>query len=106
MVYTNALKYIRNNQVDLILATGEPFILHKFAYKLSRKTNTPYMLDYRDGWTTRDDNLKLKGFKRWLNNYFFRRYETTYLKFAHCVVTSNPFELPKIREISPKNNVS
>ena len=101
MVYTNALKYIRNNQVDLILATGEPFILHKFAYKLSRKTNTPYMLDYRDGWTTRDDNLKLKV-QTVLNNYFFRRYETTYLKFAHCVVTSNPFELPKIREISPK----
>ena len=34
-VYHEALNYIQQKDIDLILATGEPFILHKFAFKLS-----------------------------------------------------------------------
>lgn len=99
--YHEALNYLRQKDIDLIIATGEPFILHKFAFKLSQKTKTPYILDYRDGWTTRDDNLRLKGPKKWLNDYFFRYFEKKYLKEASCVITSNPFELPKIQNIAP-----
>lgn len=100
-VYDEALKYVRKEKVDLILATGEPFVLHQFAFKIFKKTNIPYILDYRDGWTTRDDNLQLKGLKKWLNDSFFRYFEKKYLKDASLVITSNPFELPKIKNISP-----
>lgn len=47
-----ANEYLQKNTVDFILATGEPFILFKHAYSLSKKFNIPLILDYRDGWTT------------------------------------------------------
>jgi hypothetical protein len=47
-----ANEYLQKNKVDFILATGEPFILFKYAYSLSKKFNVPLILDYRDGWTT------------------------------------------------------
>ena len=59
-VYYEALNYSKKVNIDLILATGEPFILHKFAYLISKKNKIPFIIDYRDGWTTRDDNIKLE----------------------------------------------
>lgn len=47
-----AKEYLQKNKVDFILATGEPFILFKYAYSLSKEFNIPLLLDYRDGWTT------------------------------------------------------
>jgi glycosyltransferase involved in cell wall biosynthesis len=43
----------------------------------------------------------LTGPRKWLNDYFLRYFEKKYLKEASFVVTSNPFELPKIKRISP-----
>jgi glycosyltransferase involved in cell wall biosynthesis len=37
--------------VDLILATGEPYSAFMVAKSLSKKLNRPYVLDYRDPWT-------------------------------------------------------
>ncbi|MCG3166878.1 MAG: hypothetical protein POELPBGB_02661 [Bacteroidia bacterium] len=51
-IYKRATEYLKEHKVDFILATGEPFILFKYAYSLSKKFNTPFILDYRDGWTT------------------------------------------------------
>ena len=104
-VYYEALNYSKKVNIDLILATGEPFILHKFAYLISKKNKIPFIIDYRDGWTTRDDNIKLEGPKKWLNDYFFRPFEKKYLKNASCAITSNPFELPKIKKISPETKM-
>ncbi|MAJ05750.1 MAG: hypothetical protein CL827_02665 [Crocinitomicaceae bacterium] len=100
-IFTAAKAFLKNHEVDLILATGEPFILHKYAYLLSKKHNIPYVLDYRDGWTTRDDNLELSGIKKILNNFYFRSFERKYLSKAKFVITSNPFEQPKLKSIFP-----
>lgn len=37
--------------VDVILASGEPFIAFRLAKRLSEKLGCPYVLDYRDPWT-------------------------------------------------------
>ncbi len=77
-----AKAYLQNNKVDFILATGEPFILFKYGYLLSKKFNIPLVLDYRDGWTTNHtvsnspvNNLRFRFEslfeKRYINRAFF-----------------------------------
>ena len=100
-IYKASKDYLSSNKIDYIIATGEPFILHKYAFLLSKKFGIPYILDYRDGWTTRDDNLELKGFFKFLNEFYFRKFEKKYLKNSSMVTSANPFEGPKIKNISP-----
>lgn len=45
-------EFLKKQKVDFILVTGEPFVLFKQGYYLSRKHSIPLYLDYRDGWTT------------------------------------------------------
>jgi glycosyltransferase involved in cell wall biosynthesis len=55
--------YLKNNKVDVIIACGEPFVLFRYASELSKEFNTPWIGDYRDGWSTnfRWDDAKLYG---------------------------------------------
>ena len=39
------------DDVDLILATGSPFVAFSLARRLSDRLGRPYVLDYRDPWT-------------------------------------------------------
>jgi len=52
-LYKAAKNFLKDNKVDIILATGEPFILFKYASKLSKEFNTPWVADYRDPWSNR-----------------------------------------------------
>lgn len=51
-LYNKANSYLRKEKVDYIIATGEPFILFSYAKKLSKTHKTPWVADYRDGWST------------------------------------------------------
>jgi len=51
-LYHEADKYIENNKIDFILATGEPWVCFRYAHLLSKKYNIPWSSDYRDGWNT------------------------------------------------------
>lgn len=51
-LYNKARTYLSENEVDCLLVTGQPFILFKYAYQLHKEFNVPYILDYRDGWST------------------------------------------------------
>jgi glycosyltransferase involved in cell wall biosynthesis len=42
---------LSSGDVDLILATGSPFVAFGLARRLARRLNCPYVLDYRDPWT-------------------------------------------------------
>ncbi|HET8740688.1 MAG TPA: glycosyltransferase [Acidimicrobiia bacterium] len=55
-----ATRVMRNRKHDLILATGNPFNSFLVARILGRRTNTPYVLDYRDAWTFDQFTGKLK----------------------------------------------
>jgi len=50
-IYRYAKKYLKNNSVEAIIATGDPFILFKYGTKLGEKFNIPFIADYRDLWS-------------------------------------------------------
>ncbi len=42
---------LSRDDVDVILATGSPFVSFRLARRLSERLGRPYVLDYRDPWT-------------------------------------------------------
>jgi len=46
-----ACRRIPRKEVDLVLATGTPFITFRLAKRLAVNFRCPYVLDYRDPWT-------------------------------------------------------
>ncbi|MBP5667792.1 MAG: glycosyltransferase [Salinivirgaceae bacterium] len=83
-VYRGAKNYLKNNKVDAIIATGEPFVLFKYASALSRKHNIPWIADYRDPWT--ENRNRNKWFGR-LSKHYERRFSAN----AECVITVDDF---------------
>ena len=49
-IYKEAVKYLEKNKVDVILTTGEPFILFQYGQKLKKHFGINWIADYRDGW--------------------------------------------------------
>ena len=62
-IYEAARAYLKDHKVDVIIACGEPFVLFRYAADLSKEFNTPWIGDYRDGWSTnyRWDDAKFYG---------------------------------------------
>lgn len=54
---------LQQSDVDVILATGAPFIGFEIAYHLGKRLNRPYVMDYRDLWT---NNPWKPNKKRWV----------------------------------------
>lgn len=51
-IYHSARKYLlENNDVKLIIATGDPFVLFYYASELSKEFDIPWIADYRDPWS-------------------------------------------------------
>ena len=55
-LYFASKEYLKSNKVDAIIATGDPFILFKYASKLSNIYNIPWIADFRDAWTHNKNN--------------------------------------------------
>lgn len=85
-IYEQADDFLSKNKVDCILVSGEPFILFKYAHKLSEKYNIPWFADYRDGWTTNHTwatiSSRKKGFIRSIINRYIKQFEQNYTKNA------------------------
>ncbi len=71
-LYREAKKYLKENEVDLILATGEPFVLFHYASKLSKSFNTKWIADYRDSWS-QSEPRRSNALLRWWYPFFERR---------------------------------
>lgn len=63
-IYFAADEFLKNNRVDCIIATGDPFVLFKYASQLSDKYSTPWIADYRDPWV-QDKSIKGKVYNPW-----------------------------------------
>ncbi len=94
-LYKATKSYLKNNKVDVILATGEPFILFKYASKLSKKFKIPWVADYRDPWS--QSASRQKGILKWLSPYF----EKKYLQNVTFIVTVSDFCEKKIASLLP-----
>jgi glycosyltransferase involved in cell wall biosynthesis len=122
-LYKGAKEYLSNNKVDYIIATGEPFVLFKYASKLSRKYNTPWIADYRDEWsqsTIRTANKFLRKIHRYNEKKFLKNVSliTTVSDFIEYKISSliknkpikiiyngyDPDNIEKVKEIEQNHD--
>ncbi len=96
-IYQQAQKVISQEKIELIIATGEPFVLFKHAFLLSRDNNIPWIADYRDGWT---DNYtrEYSGILQKLLTKIELSRERKYTSNALCIISVTPFLKDKISE--------
>lgn len=89
-IYTSARKYLQNHKADIIIATGEPFILFRYAHLLSSEFNIPWVADYRDGWYL---NYVIRQqtnfFGKWLREYE-KTIEKKIIRTAQCITSTDP----------------
>lgn len=90
-LYYGAKEYLANHKVDAIIATGDPFILFKYASALSKKHNVPFIADYRDPWVESQNRSRYMA--KW--NAFFERKFTANVA---CITTVSDFLKKKIEE--------
>ncbi|MBR5167927.1 MAG: glycosyltransferase [Salinivirgaceae bacterium] len=88
-IYRGAKKYLKSNKVDAVIATGEPFVLFKYASALSRKFGIPWIADYRDPWTGNKNRAGLPLVRFW---------ERRFMKNAAAMTTVSEFFKNKIAE--------
>lgn len=88
-LYLGADEFLKNNKVDAIIATGDPFILFHYASKLSRKHAIPWIADYRDPWSY-DISLTKNSFLRKWNLFLEKK---TLQNVSQITVVSKFLEL-------------
>ncbi len=58
--------WLESNKVDAIVSTGPPHSMHLIAEGVHRKTNLPWLADFRDPWTNIDfaDDLNMTSYAK------------------------------------------
>ena len=72
-LYYAARDYLRQHRVDAIIATGEPFVLFRYATRLSAEFGVPWIADYRDPWS-HDRGASIKRISPWLEARLERKF--------------------------------
>lgn len=99
-LYRSADQFLKNNEIEAIIATAEPFVLFHYAALLSKKHNIPWIADYRDPWTQdnkRGDNIIRKIWDNFL--------ERKILKNASFVTTVSPLFKQEIGTLVKKQDI-
>ena len=65
-IYQAARNYLKHNSADAIIASGDPFVLFRYAHLLSREFGIPFIVDYRDTWC----HVKGEGIKYFLSRLY------------------------------------
>lgn len=95
-IFKAANEYLKNHKVDAIIATGEPFILFKYASQLSKKYFIPWVADYRDGWSTNYNRSKF-------DRIFYQNIEKRLLKTTSCITTVSKAFSQQLKALSEKS---
>lgn len=104
-IYSEAERYLADNDCDLIIATGEPFILFRYAAKLSKKHNTPWIADYRDGWSLNYGLDSADRLNKVLSKIFYQRIEKQLIKSSLCVTTVSEELKNKLKRLHSRDNI-
>jgi hypothetical protein len=99
-IYTAARTYLKSNQVDAIIATGDPFVLFHYANLLSKEFHTPWIADYRDPWS---QNVKRQKFK--IEHFVNQLAEKKALKTVHLITCVNSIK-DTIQSLFPSMQVN
>lgn len=97
-LYKAADVYLAENKVDVIIASGDPFVLFRYAGMLSKRYEVPWIADYRDPWV-QDKSRK----KNWLLKRFDIINEKNHVCSADLVVTVSDFLVSLISPNLSKN---
>ncbi|MEL6924103.1 MAG: glycosyltransferase [Bacteroidota bacterium] len=99
-----AAYYLKHTRCDLILATGEPFILFSYAARLSRQFSVPWVADYRDGWTS-NQSKEHRSLTARLLNRFYRVVEQYYLRRVCLITTAAPSYAESLAATHPSKKI-
>ena len=97
-LYKESFNYLKENKIDVIVATGEPFVLFHYAKRLSKRFEVPWVADYRDPWS----NPWKK--KSWLYFKFNQLVEKKTVVPASMISTVSTFVERQIRQQVPMGN--
>lgn len=85
-LYHAAREFLKENKVDAIVATGDPFILFSYAASLSKEFRIPWIADYRDPWSHNKSHSKNILFKIW-----HKHFENKIVSTASEIITVSDF---------------
>jgi hypothetical protein len=95
-IYCAAKDYLKTYKVDMIIATGEPFVLFHYAKKLSAEFGVPWIADYRDPWC-QDVRIQHNLFLQTI----YRTIEKRTVKTARAITTVSENFIMLIQQINP-----
>jgi len=94
-LYKTSFNYLKENKIDVIIATGEPFVLFHYTKRLSKRFGVPWVADYRDPWS----NPWKK--KSWMYFKFNQLVEKKTVVSASMISTVSSFVEHQIRQQVP-----
>lgn len=100
-LFHHADRLLRDGDFDVIVATGNPFVLFRHARDLSRRHGIPWVADYRDGWSTNEEVPSFGRLRRMLYQRIFRRIERWIVGEADAITAASPAYLDKVRTVVP-----
>lgn len=95
-LYSVARDYLKKNKVDAIIASGDPFILFKYASQLSKEFGIPWIADYRDPWSHNQEYAKSLIQRKWNSTF-----EKSTVNTASYITTVSSFVHGKIDKLIP-----
>lgn len=99
-LYKAAKQYVVDNKVDVIIATGDPFVLFHYASRLSKQFDIPWVADYRDPWSS-----GLNSVNNSLRNTWNRFQEKRSVSSSAMITTVDELFKFKISEIFPNKKI-
>ena len=101
-IYFEAKEYLKNNEVEAIITTGEPFILFLHGLQLKRQFGIKWVADYRDGWYFNHiRTLQKDVFNKIIRNWELR-IERKVTQHADLIVTVDPEMAERLSELVAK----
>ena len=100
-LYYAAQEYLKENKVDAIIATGDPFVLFSYASKLSKEFGIPWIADYRDPWSQNFSSKKSCLSKK--IDYYFERKN---VKSADSITTVDLLFKLKLLQLFPSKQIN
>lgn len=103
-IYATGKKVMASEQYDVIIATGAPFVLFKYAKKLSRLSGVPWVADYRDGWSTNGE-YHIGGTKQFVLRPLYSFIEKKTMKSAVLLTSAASNYSTLIKKLHPEKQV-
>jgi hypothetical protein len=102
LIYKAASEELQKERYDIIITTGEPWIVFKYAYLLKKKFGVKWITDYRDGWFINQNHTKRTGFFHQLMRHYEYYFESKYISIANLVITVDPYMAEKLNKLFKK----